>query len=226
MVLDNLFKHKVNYRLVGHDMDDYEPYIYSKGYHYVSREIENGESVGITDVTDLYRGKLKPIFRYILSTMMHEHEMEELYHITIKVNSTCGEDYDDYDIVKYEFEPDPDFSLESYELYFYTWPENLLKEKFSIYVESYAYIFPDRTRENDIDTILEMDDDVFVHYTPPEETYKQKECAICLESAPNILYLDCMHIAVCDVCDDKKRTTALRLKCDVCRATISRRIRV
>ena len=226
MVLDNLFKHKVNFCLVGYDMDDYEPYIYSKGYHYVSREIENGESVGARDVTDLCQRKLKPLFSHIISTMMREHMREELYHITIKVHLTCGEDYEDYEIVRYEFVPGPDFSIESYEVCFYTYPENLLTEKFSIYVESYAYIFPDITRENDIDTILEMDDDVMVPYTPPEKTHKQEQCVICLESAPNILYLNCMHIAVCEFCDDMKRTAALRLKCDVCRTIISRRIRV
>ena len=63
-------------------------------------------------------------------------------------------------------------------------------------------------------------------YTPPEETYKQEQCVICLESAPNILYLDCMHIAVCGFCDEKKRTLDPEAKSDVCRATISRIIRI
>ena len=53
-------------------MDIYKPYLYSKGYHYVSREIENGESIGVGDVTDLYQRKLKPFFGYILSTVMNE----------------------------------------------------------------------------------------------------------------------------------------------------------
>ena len=226
MVLDNLFKHKVNFCLVGHDMDAYEPHLYSKGYHYVSREIENGESIGVREVTDLYQRKLKPFFGHIISTMMREHMVEDLHHITIKVNLTCGEDYDDYDIVRYEFDPDPYFSFEGCEVYFYSYPGNLLTEKFSIYVESCAYIFPNRIREIVIDTRPRMVVDLPDPYTSPEKTYKQERCVVCLESAPNILYLDCMHIAVCDVCDDKKRTAALRLKCDVCRATISRRIRV
>ena len=126
----------------------------------------------------------------------------------------------------YDIVPGFDSSIESYEVCFYTYPRNLLTEKFSIYVESYAYIFPNRTRE-DVDVVVDDDDDdVLTSYTPPEETYIQEQCVICLESAPNILYLDCMHIAVCDFCDNMKRTAALRLKCDVCRATISRRIRI
>ena len=128
MVLDNLFKHKANFRLVGHDMDDYEPYIYSKGYHYVSREIENGESIGVRGMIDLYHRKLKPFFSHILSTMMHE--IVQIDYITIRVHLTCGEDYDDYDIIRYRFEPEPYFSFERYEVYFYTYSENLLKEKF------------------------------------------------------------------------------------------------
>ena len=226
MVIANLFKHKVNFTLTGHDSDQYEPYLYSKGYHYGSNEIENGESIGVTDVTDLYRNELTPLFYHIISTM--KHEMEELDHITIKVNLICGEDYMEYDVIKFEL--DSFDSLESSNDYFYTYPENLLNDKFSIYVESYAYIVPDRTREGllqmELNSRDEMDDDVPVPITPPEETYKQERCVVCLESAPNILYLDCMHIAVCDFCDHMKRTAALRLKCDVCPATISRRIQL
>ena len=235
MVIANLFKHKVHFELTGHESDQYEPYLYSKGYHYHSNEVENGESVGITSVRDLYRKELKPLFRHILSTIMLE--MVDTDNIAITVSLICGEDYYEYDIVAYEFHPEPDFSVENCEARFYTFPENLLNDKFSIRVETYAYIVPDRLREEYLRMQLNarehmdennaaLNDDVPVPITPPDETYKQERCVICLESAPNILYLDCMHIAVCNVCDDKKRTAALRLKCDVCRATISRRIRV
>ena len=44
-------------------------------------------------------------------------------------------------------------------------------------------------------------------YTPPIETYRQDCCVVCLESKPNILYLDCMHIAICDSCDRLKKPT-------------------
>ena len=88
----NLFKHKIHFRLVGHDPDQYEPHLYSKGYHYVSNEIENGESIGITAVADLYLNKLKPLFLHILSTMMIETEAD-IDSVTIKVHLACGEEY-------------------------------------------------------------------------------------------------------------------------------------
>ena len=61
-------------------------------------------------------------------------------------------------------------------------------------------------------------------YTPPMETYRQDHCVVCLESKPNILYLDCMHIAICDSCDRLKKTG--RKNCDVCRAGISKRVKI
>ena len=61
-------------------------------------------------------------------------------------------------------------------------------------------------------------------YTPPIETYRQDCCVVCLESKPNILYLECKHIAICNSCDRLKKTE--RKNCDVCRTEISRRIKI
>ena len=61
-------------------------------------------------------------------------------------------------------------------------------------------------------------------YTPPVETYKQDCCVVCLESKPNILYFNCLQIAICDSCDRLKKTH--RKNCDVCRAKISKRIKL
>ena len=61
-------------------------------------------------------------------------------------------------------------------------------------------------------------------YTPPTETYREDHCVVCLETKPNILYVDCMHIAICDSCDRLKKTG--RKQCDVCRADIYERIKI
>ena len=50
-------------------------------------------------------------------------------------------------------------------------------------------------------------------YISPTETYREDRCVICLEKEPNILYLDCGHIAVCDSCDRLKKTR--RKNCDM-----------
>ena len=61
-------------------------------------------------------------------------------------------------------------------------------------------------------------------YTPPIETYRQDCCVVCLEAKPNILYLDCGHIAVCDSCDRLKKKG--RHKCDVCRSRVFERVKI
>ena len=86
MAISNLLKHKVRFEQSGHDSDWNEPCLTSKGYHYVSDWIENGESVGIRSASDLFIDKLKPLFLHIISTMYHEAEMEiDSINITVRV---------------------------------------------------------------------------------------------------------------------------------------------
>ena len=226
MAIANLFKHKVHFKLTGHDPNDAEPYLPSKGYHYHSNEIENGESVGITSLPNLYLNKLDPLLKHIQSTIILE--IENISSVSIMVHIICEEHYDDYDIVWYEFEPTPECLLEETEVRFYTFPENLLNDKFSIYMEAYAYIATDLIREMEAfyEEGIRLAEEEEINNNAPEETFCQERCVVCLESVPNILYLDCMHIAVCNSCDAMKRTSALRKNCDICRAEISRRIKI
>ena len=57
---------------------------------------------------------------------------------------------------------------------------------------------------------------------PKVKAFREDCCVICLESTPNILFLDCLHIVVCESCDDMK----VSKNCDVCRAEISKRIKI
>ena len=59
-------------------------------------------------------------------------------------------------------------------------------------------------------------------YIPPVEPFRENDCVACLVKKPNILYLDCLHMVICDSCDHLKKTG--RKNCDVCRSEISRRI--
>ena len=48
---------------------------------------------------------------------------------------------------------------------------------------------------------------------PARKTITEQECIICFEKTPNILYLECLHVCVCNVCDGKGRFN----KCPLCR---------
>ena len=44
----------------------------------------------------------------------------------------------------------------------------------------------------------------------------ESECIICYENKPNILFLECFHLCVCNICDTKGRFR----KCPMCRTKI------
>ena len=231
MAVASLFKHKVSFKLCEHDSSWGEPLIPNKGYHYLSTWIENGESVGIRSACDLFIDKLKPLFLHIISTMYHEAEME-ISSIDITVRVTDYEKFDDYDIVKYEFTSAPNDAITNYSRsWVYPFPEGLLNNKFSIYIESYVYMVDDYVRamkayyEEQL-RLSHQEVEENEPLTPPVETYRQDHCVVCLEAKPNILYLNCMHIAVCVSCDRVKSNTSSQSTCDVCRAEISERIKL
>ena len=228
MAVANLFKHKVHFSLIGHDGDQNEPFLCSKGYHYVSNKIENGKSIGFKSTHYLFGEETRPLFTYILSTM--EYEMKEvetpyqaaIRRATIRIHLIREEDHKDYII--YVIECEDFFSLQNCERVFHMYPRNLVDNKFSIYVEAYVYYTPLMVRDKEMYDSESPDEEE--EYTPLIETYRQDYCVVCLESKLNILYLNCMHIAICDSCDRLKKTVGERKKCDVCRAEISRRIKI
>ena len=58
---------------------------------------------------------------------------------------------------------------------------------------------------------------------PTRKTISEPECIICFEKTPNILYLECMHLCICNVCDSKGRFN----KCPLCRTKIkNQKIRI
>ena len=151
---------------------------------------------------------MRPLFRYILSNVFREMEEENLVRITIRVHLISGQDHEKHIIYSEYFEDN--FFIEGSESVYYTHPRNLLDEKFSIYVEGYCYFTKRMT----------------IPIAPKVKAFREDCCVICLESTPNILYLDCLHIAVCESCNDMKIDPTLMETCDVCRSKISKRIKI
>ena len=229
MTVASLFKHKVRFELSGNDSNWYEPTIPNKGYHYSSNWIENGESVGIRSACDLFIDKLKPLFLHIISTMYHEVEME-INSINITVNVIDYETSYDFDIVKYEFTSAPNDAIMNYSRsWVYPFPDGLLNNKFYIYIESYVYMVDDYVREmnayyEEQTRLAHQEVEENEPLAPPVEPHREDCCIACLEAKPNILYLDCLHIVICDSCDRLKKTG--RKNCDMCRAEISKRVKI
>ena len=70
----------------------------------------------------------------------------------------------------------------------------------------------------DYDSNDEVEDD-----KPIKKTITESECIICFENKPNMLFLECLHVCVCNVCDGKGRFN----KCPLCRTkTKNQKIRL
>ena len=152
MAIANLFKHKVHFHLVSEEPDYQEPYLFSKGRQYVSREIENVESIGVRNANDLCMKRLEPFFLHTISTIVRE-ERHHIDNSTVKATLRGGEEYDDYDLIAHTLD-NPEFTIHLFsvnsEMSIYSFPENLLNEPFCIFVDVFFYFMPDNIKELEV----------------------------------------------------------------------------
>ena len=84
---------------------------------------------------------------------------------------------------------------------------------FNIYIKVSVRWWEDYNSEED-----DSEDD-----EPARKTISEPECIICFENKSNILYLECLHVCVCNVCDGKGKF----YKCPMCRTKIkNQKIRI
>ena len=84
-----------------------------------------------------------------------------------------------------------------------------IKGSFFLCIDVGAMVIPDYDSDDDYDFFYE---DV----KPTKKTILEPECIVCLENKSNMLYLDCLHVCVCNVCDSKGKFK----KCPLCRTKI------
>ena len=87
-----------------------------------------------------------------------------------------------------------------------------IEGNFFVCIDVNAMVIPD------YDSNDEVEDD-----KPIKNTITESECIICFENKSNILYLECLHVCVCNVCDSKGRFN----RCPMCRTRIkNQKIRI
>ena len=96
--------------------------------------------------------------------------------------------------------------------------ENKYDDNFNIEGSFFVCIDVDAMVIPDYDSNDEVED-----YKTARKTILEPECIICFENKSNILYLECLHVCVCNVCDSKGRFN----KCPLCRTKIkNQKIRI
>ena len=81
-----------------------------------------------------------------------------------------------------------------------------IEGNFFLCIDVDAMVIPDYSSNDDEDEDIK----------PARKTILEKECVICFENKSNMLYLDCFHVCVCNVCDSKGKFK----KCPLCRTKI------
>ena len=84
-----------------------------------------------------------------------------------------------------------------------------IEGNFFVCIDVNAMVIPDYDSNDEVE-------DYENNNKPAKKTILQQECVICFENKSNILYLDCLHVCVCNVCDSKGRFN----KCPFCRTKI------
>ena len=85
-----------------------------------------------------------------------------------------------------------------------------IEGSFFVCIDVNAIVIPDYDSDDD------YYDDYYEDIKPTRKTMLEPECIICYENKSNMLYLDCLHVCVCNVCDSKGKFK----KCPLCRTKI------
>ena len=84
-----------------------------------------------------------------------------------------------------------------------------IEGNFFVCIDVNAMVFEDYDSNDD------DEDDI-----PIQETITELECIICYENKSNMLFLECKHICICNVCDSKGKFS----KCPMCRTKIRNKL--
>ena len=142
MAVANLLKHKIRLEFSGKGDDQYEPHTYERYRHYVSPMLRDIEKVDAS--------LFKPFVLYMISKVLHEDQDIIIDRVFITVGVFGLEDREERGLMQYRFETPQDYP----ELFFthsevetQPFPEHLINQPFSIFVDVNCYYISDWLRE-------------------------------------------------------------------------------
>ena len=207
MKLENLFKHKIAFKLTYSDIDRYEPYRDSKVLYFTTKFTK------IPYVNLL--AELKPFISFLHSSAVKNLSpfSESIYSVFLFEENN---DYDDNDddpenllIITFNHNVQACVNFEKYIFHKKNFKKCVTSSSnFSICVTATYYFQTDAMEDFEL--------------TPLLKSFKTDHCIVCFENDPNILFTDCKHICICCECE---KTTQFK-KCPCCRSLVYERIKI
>ena len=95
-------------------------------------------------------------------------------------------------------------------------------ENFYINIEMETKFYLHLTNEPNYDEVESENEDYIEIIPVIEDVFKIEECCICLTNTPNIINIPCLHLSICQECEEKGKFK----KCITCRKSINRKIKI
>ena len=179
---------------------------------YDSIVVENGIKLGIRDADSVFR-VIKPFTKSLFRTTFYHRESingdyKLVFQTIIKTNDAyvnAGEFY--YRSDRNPFQPEMmgirriNSNLSSY-----------LDQPFIIGIRTKLVRLPPTHGPDNVELSSSP--------KPIKKIFKADQCAICLDRIPNVLFVKCRHICVCNECEEEHPST----KCPYCRTEISEKL--
>ena len=93
-------------------------------------------------------------------------------------------------------------------------------ENFNITIEMETTFYLHLTNEPNYDEVESENEDYIEIIPVIEDVFKIEECSVCLTNTPNIINIPCLHLSICQECEEKGKFK----KCVTCRKSINRKI--
>ena len=163
---------------------------------HMSIKLENGVELGICDTHSLFR-IIKPFVEGLFrATFYHRESINSDYMIEFKIRiltekefARAGEFF--YRSNRNPFEPEMEGIKRNWNLFYY------LNQPLTIYIGTRFCRLPPHDPD-DVESVLPK---------PLEKTFKFDQCVICLDRKPDVLFIKCKHICVCNECEKMHPST-------------------
>ena len=204
------------FKLSSIDIDPSEPLIPNERLWFKSKKIKDGE----TTMKDLYFDCLYHLhmLQLVQTNGYRERRINNVlateFTFVLKIFGKYCEEIDDViSETIYLKEIDQD-GFTTREIKYWETENKTITTPFNVFIIITKYAFPEIYEENNNETLPQP---IIQPTTTPKQSIKEDKCCVCLENVPNILYVDCRHIATCNTCDKKGNLN----NCPTCRTKVT-----
>ena len=205
------------FKLSSIDIDPSEPLILNERLWFKSKKIKDGE----TTMKDLYfdcRYHLR-MFKLAQTNGYRERRVNNVpassFTFVLKIFGNYCEEIDDVISETIYLKEMDRIGFTTRKIKYWETENKTITAPFNVFIIITKYVSPEMYVEYNDETLPQR---IIQPTTTSKQSIKEDKCCVCLENVPNILYVDCRHIAICNTCDKKGNFN----NCPICRTKVKK----